>query len=115
MPRNMWAIAQDIQQHFWDEFDLIITRDQALEVMRSKKRVAAMYCHDGHYVSTNGRDDIVQASTRGVHYFAYRTFYSTREWNDAVMAGEFGEVKNPYAELWHNGEYYADRAERESL
>lgn len=112
--KNQWQVAKEIQKRFWDEFDLIITRDQALEVMRSLKRQVAMFCIDGHYVSTNGRDDVVQASVRGVNYFAYRTFYSTREWNNAVEAGEFGNVNNPYAEFWRGGEYYVPRVDEET-
>ena len=105
---NMWQIAKDIQRSFWDRYELVITRDQAFEVMRSMKSGVAMYRINGSYASMRGTDDIAGASRMGVQYSAYRTFYSTREWNDAVCAGEFGDPNSTYVEYWGNGEYYVE-------
>lgn len=103
--KNRWDIYKDIQQRFWQEYELLITRNQAAEISASLKRQCAMTRLDGRYVSTSGQDDIRQASTKGVKYGGYQVWYSAREWNNAVMTGEFGEIKNPYADLWNNDDY----------
>lgn len=103
--KNRWDIYKDIQKRFWYKYELLITRNQAAEVSASLKHQAAMTRLDGRYVSTRDSDDIRGASATGVKYGGYQVWYSAREWNNAVIAGEFGEVKNPYADLWSNDDY----------
>lgn len=99
---NKWQTAKQVQKRFWDEFELIITRDQAFEVMASMKIQQAMFGLDGRYTSTTQGDDIRGASKRGVQYGGYQTFYSVREWNNAVVKGEFGTINNIDSLMWHS-------------
>jgi len=87
--KNRYEVAKEIAIRFYCEFDLVITREMALEVMSSLKDNVAVW-RNGRYTSTRTTDYILNVYPSGSVRSYNTSVYTRKEWNEAVKAGVWG-------------------------
>lgn len=85
---NSKTTLKQIKQYAMDDFGIELTNGQAKEIKASVRDGVAVW-HSDHYITTRGTDDVNAMRISGVQYMAYKTFYSRKEWNEAVRQGLF--------------------------
>ena len=86
MPRNFHIHKKTpiyfIRKLFYDEFNLIITSDQAKEIRGAHVDYSAYWMSNGYNdVTITFSPDVKRANSEGVWSTAYNTFWPTNEWN----------------------------------